>query len=747
MSHNGTGKGFGFDAGSAALRAIYALAAFGLLLGVVSCGGGSTSSSPSPAVPPAPTITSFAPSSGNVGASVTVTGTHLTGTTTLSFNGTSATFTINGATQITATVPNGATTGKISLANPNGNVASASNFTVTVPPPAPTITSFTPASGPVATIVSVSGTNFTGATAVAFNSKAATSFTVNSATQITATVASATTTGKITVTTPGGTATSTNNFTVTTPSSGLDLNIDGLYVTQATQDYPNPIVPLVKDRSGWVRVFVKASQTNTVAPQVRVQFINGSTINTLTINAPSAAVPTSINPDTNASWNAAVASAWIQPGTQVTATVDPTNLISESDETNNQFSANLDVRTLKVWKETLIPVHTTDNLTASVTSASRTAADWVDFAKRLHPVPDAVDVIVSSTFNSSAPRTTPTGPTLTSDGTGWSTVLNEIRAKRTADGATDRYYYGVVKVGYSSGVAGLGYVGLPAAIGWDYNSGPSVLAHEVGHNFGRQHSPCGGAGGPDPNYPYAGGIIGVTGWDAFATTNNLKQAAAYTDVMGYCSTQWISDYVYMSVLNFRAASSLGFVAADTVGSGQEGLLVWGRIENNRVILEPAFRVPATGIPTEAGPYSWEARDALGRVLASVPFNADEVADLPNTTLHTFSFIVPLAADTMNSIHSLVLNKDGKELTRTLPSAQLFSTRALVRPQYLPNRRMQFSWDAVSYPMVMLKDARTGEVRGFLRGGTASVEDVPDDMEVHFSDGVHSQAVRYQKPAQ
>src|SRR5439155_26132609 len=180
----------------------------------------------------------------------------------------------------------GATTGKISVTTPNGTATSAGTFTVTST--GPNISSFNPTSGQIGTAVTITGTSFTGATAVAFNGTAA-SFTVNSGTQITATVPNGATTGKISVTTPSGTATSVNNFSVTT-SSGLDLTIDGVYVTQATQDYPSSSVPLVKDRSGWVRVFVKANQTNTAAPQVRVQFINGSTTNTVTINAPSSSV-------------------------------------------------------------------------------------------------------------------------------------------------------------------------------------------------------------------------------------------------------------------------------------------------------------------------------------------------------------------------------------------------------------------------------------------------------------------------
>jgi hypothetical protein len=162
----------------------------------------------------APSVTGFNPTSGPVGTSVTISGTNLGGATAVTFNGTNQpTFTVNGAgTQVTAAVPTGATTGKIAVTTPSGTATSAGNFTVTV---APTITGFSPNSGPVGTSVTINGTNFTGATAVKFNGVNVTSFTVNSATQIATTVPAGATTGKITVTTPGGTATSANNFTVT----------------------------------------------------------------------------------------------------------------------------------------------------------------------------------------------------------------------------------------------------------------------------------------------------------------------------------------------------------------------------------------------------------------------------------------------------------------------------------------------------------------------------------------------------
>ena len=87
--------------------------------------------------PTAPTITTFSPSSGAVGTSVTITGTNFSSTlssNTVKFNGTTATLSSGTTTQLVAVVPTGATTGKISVTTSTGTVNSSSDFTITTPP-------------------------------------------------------------------------------------------------------------------------------------------------------------------------------------------------------------------------------------------------------------------------------------------------------------------------------------------------------------------------------------------------------------------------------------------------------------------------------------------------------------------------------------------------------------------------------------------------------------------------------------
>lgn len=123
-----------------------------------------------PVLPPA--ISGMAPDNGPVGTAVTITGTNFGGATAVAFNGTSSNFNVVSATQITATVPVGATSGPLSVTTPAGAATSTTAFTVTSGN-APTLTSFSPASGGIGSSVTIKGSDFAGTTAVRFNGTSA----------------------------------------------------------------------------------------------------------------------------------------------------------------------------------------------------------------------------------------------------------------------------------------------------------------------------------------------------------------------------------------------------------------------------------------------------------------------------------------------------------------------------------------------------------------------------------------------
>jgi len=185
-----------------------------------------------------PSITSLSPTSGAVGTSVTITGANFgasQGTSTVTFNGTSATPTSWSATSIVVAVPSGATTGNV-VVKVGGQASSSVVFTV---PVSPNITSVNPTSGSAGTSVTITGTNFgvgQGTSIVTFNGIVArpTSW---STTSITAPVPAGATTGNVVVTVSG---VASNGVLFTSSSLSTPINFvqgncfDGAYFSSCS---------------------------------------------------------------------------------------------------------------------------------------------------------------------------------------------------------------------------------------------------------------------------------------------------------------------------------------------------------------------------------------------------------------------------------------------------------------------------------------------------------------------------------
>jgi len=184
-------------------------AATGKIAVTTPAGGGTSATNFTVLLPP--TITSFTPVSGAQGSGVTITGTGFSSITAVSFNDVNATtFNAISTTQLTATVPAGATSGKIKVTNALGTATSSNTFYV-----APFITAIAPTSGTPGSTITITGTNLAAAK-VRFNSTEVTP-TANTNTTITAVVpAIAAGAVNVTVVNPGGTSNS-KTFTVTTP--------------------------------------------------------------------------------------------------------------------------------------------------------------------------------------------------------------------------------------------------------------------------------------------------------------------------------------------------------------------------------------------------------------------------------------------------------------------------------------------------------------------------------------------------
>lgn len=173
-----------------------------------------------------PSLSSFTPIGGGAGTTVEINGSNFTNAIAVTFNGVAAAgFTVTNNSVLGAIAPAGVSSGTISVITPGGTATSANLFFAP-----PTISSFTPTQGLAGTNVTVTGVNFTNATAVLFNGVAAASFKVTNNTTLSAVVPSGASTGPITVEGPGGTNSSAANFT-------LDSTDLGVSVT----DTPNPV--------------------------------------------------------------------------------------------------------------------------------------------------------------------------------------------------------------------------------------------------------------------------------------------------------------------------------------------------------------------------------------------------------------------------------------------------------------------------------------------------------------------------
>ncbi len=182
-----------------------------------------------------PAISGLSPNAGSIdgGASVTITGSDLTGASSVTFGGTSATsYSVDSATQMTAIAPaHEAGTVQVQVATLAGSTrdTAADDYTyaeVTVP----TITSLKITSGSTAggTSVVISGSGFIGVSAVTFGGANAKSYTVNSVNQITAvTPAHAAGTVGVRVTAAGGTTydTPAGDFTYVAPLTKYQQNL------------------------------------------------------------------------------------------------------------------------------------------------------------------------------------------------------------------------------------------------------------------------------------------------------------------------------------------------------------------------------------------------------------------------------------------------------------------------------------------------------------------------------------------
>jgi hypothetical protein len=258
--------------------------------------------------------------------------------------------------------------------------------------------------------------------------------------------------------------------------------------------------------------------------------------------------------------------------------------------------------------------------------------------------------------------------------------------------------------------------------------------------MGRRHAPCGAAGSPDPSYPYAGGTIGLTGYDLYTWSLSgvglpVDYPSASGDLMGYCAPPWISDYTYTGILAWRGGPVAAALRAPS--STCPCLIVWGAVEGDSIRLEPSFvagppAVPA--VPTE-GQYLLDGSGENGEPLFRLHFDPIEIDHAPG--VRHFTFAIPLGSGDLTRLATIRVTGDGREMVRRIPPAG--GDPNLRLDPAGPARRL--SWDAGRYPLVVIRDPASGRVMQLARGGSALITGGSSELEVIASNGVRSTTVR------
>jgi hypothetical protein len=226
------------------------------------------------------------------------------------------------------------------------------------------------------------------------------------------------------------------------------------------------------------------------------------------------------------------------------------------------------------------------------------------------------------------------------------------------------------------------------------------------------------------------------------------KAPSTLDLMGYCpGAKWISAYNYQRALNFRQNNS-----GTVVAGAESGLLVWGRIVNGTVQLEPAFEVSSpVSVPARRGPYVLEGLDNGGSILFSYSFEGELVADL-NGDQRQFAYVIPLGVSAGDRLARLRV-RGGNGTAELVSAAAMQAGRggraAMLQQQptadgaasMLGSGSVRLTWNVAAYPMALIRDAATGEILSFARNGDATIGVAGRELDVTFSDGVRSRRQR------
>ncbi len=455
------------------------------------------------------------------------------------------------------------------------------------------------------------------------------------------------------------------------------------YLTQTVQSWGYP-VPLLAGEPALLRVFVTSSPGgNATMPSVLATFyVDGTEQHSVLIPASTQAIPSEVvESDLARSANAEIPADIIVPGLEMVIEVDPDGALNPALGVTKRIPASgrmgVDVRGVPDFELTLIPFlwegYTDSTAAQAVDEMAEDGTGGHESFRELRTLLPIAGLTVTAHDPVSMSHSNP-----------WE-LLAQIEAMRLMEGGSG-YWMGVVD--QRPGATSFwrpGQARLPGRVSYVRPHVVSAIAHELGHNLGLRHAPCGGAGGPDPWFPSATGRIGAWGFDF---GRSVLVPPVTPDLMSYCGPpDWISDYHFNKALDHRLTTDDAAAALSAETDPTRALLVWGgRDQDDVPYLDPAFVVEASpSIPTSGGEYTIEGASDDGVPVFSFSFDMPVTADASGEET-SFVFALPVQGEWAGNLSSITLSGPGGSATLD---------------------------ESTDRPMAILRDQRTGQVRGFL----------------------------------